>query len=76
MSDSTWDDPNVTAYILGELSKDEVDAFEQRLRNDPQLAEVVAEARDVFPDTVVADDLDVARVTKDKPVHFSSLHKR
>ena len=47
MSDSTWDDPNVTAYILGELSKDEADAFEQRLRNDPQLAEVVAEARNV-----------------------------
>jgi len=35
--------------------------------------EILAEARAVFPDAVVADDLDMVRVTKDKPAHFSSL---
>ncbi len=38
--------------------------------------EIVAEARAVFPDTVVADDLDIVRVTKDKPAQFDSLRGR
>ena len=47
MSNSIWDDPNVTAYILGELPKDEAEVFKQRMQDDPKLAEVVAEARNV-----------------------------
>ncbi len=47
MSDSIWDDPTVTAYILGELSADETAAFEKRMQEDSSLAEVVAEARTV-----------------------------
>lgn len=47
MSDSIWDDPTVTAYILGELSTEETDAFEKRMQADTGLAEVVAEARSV-----------------------------
>lgn len=47
MSDSIWDDPNVTAFILGELSTEEAEAFEDRIREDSSLAEVVAEARSV-----------------------------
>ena len=47
MPDSIWDDPNVTAYILGELSEDEAIAFEKRMQENPSLAEVVAEARSV-----------------------------
>lgn len=47
MSDSIWDDPTVTAYILGELSPDETAAFEKRMEDNSSLAEVVAEARDV-----------------------------
>ncbi len=47
MSDSIWDDPTVTAYILGELSADEAATFEKRMQEDPSLAEVVAEARTV-----------------------------
>ena len=47
MSDSIWDDPTVTAYILGELSADETAAFEKRMQDDLSLAEVVAEARSV-----------------------------
>ncbi len=47
MSDSIWDDPNVTAFILGELSTEEAEAFEERIREDSSLAEVVAEARSV-----------------------------
>jgi ribonuclease Z len=35
--------------------------------------EILAEARAVFPDAVVADDLDMVRVMKDKPAQFSSL---
>ena len=47
MPDSIWDDPNVTAYILGELSENESIAFEKRMQETPSLAEVVAEARSV-----------------------------
>ena len=47
MSDSIWDDPNVTAFILGELSTEEAEAFEERIRENSSLAEVVAEARSV-----------------------------
>lgn len=38
--------------------------------------EIAAEARAVFPDTVVADDLDLVRVTKDKPAAFENLLRR
>ena len=47
MSDSIWDDPTVTAYILGELSTEEAEAFERKMQDDSTLAEVVAEARNV-----------------------------
>lgn len=47
MSDSIWDDPTVTAYILGELSTAEAKAFENKMQEDASLAEVVAEARSV-----------------------------
>jgi ribonuclease Z len=38
--------------------------------------EILAEAREVFPDTVVAEDLDLVRVTKDKAAHFENLRNR
>jgi Ca-activated chloride channel family protein len=47
MSDSIWDDPNVTAYILGELPPEEAEVFEKRIQQDSSLAEAVAEARSV-----------------------------
>lgn len=47
MSDAIWDDPTVTAYILGELSTEEAEAFERKMQADSTLAEVVAEARNV-----------------------------
>ena len=47
MSDSIWDDPTVTAFILGELSTAEAEAFEEKIKEDLSLAEVVAEARSV-----------------------------
>ncbi len=38
--------------------------------------EVLAEARAIFPDTAVANDFDLFRVTKDKPVGISNLRRR
>lgn len=35
--------------------------------------EILAEARAAFPDTVVANDFDILRVTKDKPVKIANL---
>jgi len=47
MSDPIWDDPTVTAYILGELPKEEAAVFEARIQEDAELAAVIAEARSV-----------------------------
>lgn len=38
--------------------------------------EIAAEARAVFPETVVANDLDILRVTKDKPVQIGNLRRQ
>lgn len=38
--------------------------------------DIVAEARAVFPDTVVANDFDLFRVTKDKPISVANLRQR
>ena len=47
MSESTWDDPRITAYVLGELSAEEQAAFESELESDSALAAAVEEARGV-----------------------------
>ena len=38
--------------------------------------DILAEARDIFPDTAVANDFDLFRVTKDKPVSVANLRQR
>ncbi len=47
MSDSIWNDPRITAYILDELSEDERNAFELELARDAELVAAVKEARSV-----------------------------
>ena len=47
MSDSIWEDPKLTAYILGELPEDERAVFEEMIQTNPKLADAVNEARDV-----------------------------
>ena len=47
MSDSTWDDPTITAYVLGELSDDERDEFESKMECSSELAAAVEEVRSV-----------------------------
>ncbi len=47
MSESIWDDPRITAYVLGELSGDERTAFESACDSNPSLAAAVDEARGV-----------------------------
>lgn len=42
-----WDDPSITAYVLGELGDDEASAFETRLSGNPELAAAVEQARGV-----------------------------
>jgi Ca-activated chloride channel family protein len=42
--ESIWNDPRITAYALGELSPDEVAAFESEMATNPELAAAVAEA--------------------------------
>jgi Ca-activated chloride channel family protein len=42
--ESIWNDPRITAYALGELSPDEVAAFESEMAANPELAAAVAEA--------------------------------
>ncbi|QDT12539.1 YfbK domain-containing protein [Planctomycetes bacterium K23_9] len=44
MSDSTWDDPRITSYVLDELSAEQRDAFELELDSNSELAAAVAEA--------------------------------
>jgi Ca-activated chloride channel family protein len=45
MSDSIWDDPTITAYVLGELPDEQRDEFENRLESDSDLAAAVEEVR-------------------------------
>ncbi|QDT03609.1 von Willebrand factor [Rubripirellula lacrimiformis] len=48
MSDpSTWDDPRITAYVIGELSGDELAAFEREIQSNAELQSAVDEARHV-----------------------------
>ncbi|MFK8112596.1 MAG: von Willebrand factor type A domain-containing protein [Rubripirellula sp.] len=47
MSDSIWNDPRITAYVLGELPVDEQAPFEAELESNPKLAAAVEEARNV-----------------------------
>ena len=47
MSDSTWNDPRITAYVLDELSEDDRQEFETELAGNTELAAAVAEARSV-----------------------------
>ena len=44
MSDSIWNDPRITAYVLGELSEDDRQAFEAELAGNAELEAAVAEA--------------------------------
>ncbi len=47
MSDSIWNDPRITAYVLNELPEDQRQAFEFEIEASPELATAVAEARSV-----------------------------
>ena len=47
MSESTWDDPRITAYVLGELPEHELADFESELESNSELAAAVEEARNV-----------------------------
>ncbi len=47
MSESTWDDPRITAYVLGELPEQELADFESELESNAELAAAVEEARSV-----------------------------
>lgn len=38
--------------------------------------EILSEASAIFPNTVVAEDLDLVRITKDKPATWTNLRKR
>ena len=47
MSESIWNDPRITAYVLDELSGDERTEFEQEMNSNAELAAAVAEASGV-----------------------------
>ncbi len=47
MSESIWDDPRITAYVLGEMSDQERHDFEIEMEADGELASAVEEARTV-----------------------------
>ncbi|TWT49412.1 von Willebrand factor [Rubripirellula amarantea] len=47
VNESYWDDPRITAYVLGELDGSERDEFEQAMRESESLAQAVEEAREV-----------------------------
>lgn len=47
MSDSTWNDPRITAYALDEMTPEDRSAFEQELKSDSQLQAAVDEARSI-----------------------------
>lgn len=55
MTESYFDDQDLTAYVLGELPTDERAKFEQRLQTDPQLQAAVDELRELTG--VIADEL-------------------
>ncbi|MEM8671317.1 MAG: VWA domain-containing protein [Planctomycetota bacterium] len=45
MSENTWDDPRITAYVLGDLDESDRMAFESELNEQTELAAAVEEAR-------------------------------
>ena len=47
MSESIWDDPRITAYVLGEMSDQERQDFEIAIEANRELAAAVEEARTV-----------------------------
>ncbi|WP_052031487.1 VWA domain-containing protein [Novipirellula maiorica] len=47
MSESIWNDPRITAYVLDELPTDERATFESEMKSNPELAAAVEEARGV-----------------------------
>ncbi len=47
MSESIWNDPRITAYVLDELSAEDRDAFETELESSDELAAAVEQARGV-----------------------------
>ncbi len=47
MSDTTWNDSRITAFVLGELSAADRDAFEQELESSDELMAAVEQARGV-----------------------------
>ena len=47
-SDPTWDDPRITAYVLGELDDQQRRQLEQQMVDDERLASAVAEARQII----------------------------
>ncbi|TWU42450.1 YfbK domain-containing protein [Novipirellula artificiosorum] len=47
MSESIWNDPRITAYVLGELDEAERTSFEQEVESTPALADAIAEAREL-----------------------------
>ncbi len=47
MSESIWNDPRITAYVLDELPTDERAAFESEIQSSAELAAAVEEARGV-----------------------------
>jgi len=67
MSESIWENPKLTAYVLGEMPEAEAAEFESMMQTDSALAEAVREARGVTDQLQVmykADagtTLDVAR---------------
>ncbi len=47
MSESTWNDPRITAYVLDELPAEDRQAFEREVESSAELAAAVEEARSV-----------------------------
>ena len=47
MSESIWENPKLTAYVLGEMPEAEAAEFESMMQADSALAEAVREARGV-----------------------------
>ena len=47
MSDSIWDDPRITSYVLNELPENEREKFESELESNADLVTAVNEARGV-----------------------------
>ena len=45
---STWDDPRITAYLMGELPDEARVLFEQEIQSSPELAAAVDEGRTVI----------------------------